>query len=297
MVYKVQVQTDYGEPSREIKIDGKITGSSDSESNFKDMFERYNLEGKRMFGTKAVVVNLDGVVNDLRNKYQLGASAAEGVKSMYSPVLKNLQDNGYWTCFWDKTSIVHHRDIMRFCYDEMLKSTEAYRELLNRKEANSQKDMDMIISDIEKLDNAKSDMKEGLEQLYIAKVGDAKLNGIAKTMLKYSQGYQLLSEDADNLEDLWKSRIVQLQLHSGITKDQVKYEIEIPPQETLRNLKHFLANLKNTEIAASKIDLPDSHTIPFPTLEVDSITTHNGVKGYIPGYKRKKSLRVNYQAA
>lgn len=295
MVYNVQVQTDPGEAAKEIKIDGKITGSSDSDSNFKDMFERYNLAGKRMFGTKAVVVNLESFFTDLRESYQLHDEEINGIKAKYSPILKDLSQNNYWICFWDKTSQVHHRDIMRLCYEEVRKAAEEYKKEIGKKDYTTSKDLEIIISQIERIERVEKDLKTGLEELYTAKVSkDADLGVTAGKMLKWAQGYQLLSEDIENLEELWKSRIVHIQLSSGITKDQEKHGIAITPYETSINLEHFLGSLKNTEIAASKIELPESHQVPFHTMPVKSTRTHKNGNGYVTTVEDKE-LRVVYK--
>ena len=298
MVYKVQIQTDPGEALKEIKIDGKITGSSDSSSNFKDLFETYNLEGKRILGTKAVVVNLDNFVQALAEEYKMDSKTTAGIKSKYSPALKDLAENGYWTCFWDKTNQVHHRDIMRFCYEEIRKSAEAYRKDLNKTEAKTEQDLESTLAKIDALDKMDSDMDGALEQIYELKFPNAKpeLTETAKKMLKYSQGYQLSSENADDIEDLWKSRIARIQMHSSITNDQKKYEIDCQA-ETIKSLEQFLKGLKNTEITANKIEIPEWLNVPYDKIRLESTLTHNTGKGYIGANKKQKPLRIEYQTA
>ena len=86
------VQTDPGEKGKKIVLDGRLRGSSsESGSNFNELLKEYTLDGKKILGTKAVVLNMDALTNYLVQEYDLNEEIIEGIQEQYTATLKNFQ--------------------------------------------------------------------------------------------------------------------------------------------------------------------------------------------------------------
>mgnify|MGYP001492300137 CR=1 FL=1 len=128
----LQIQTDLDEASKCITLDSKLKGSSsESGSNFNELLQEYTLDGRKIFGTKAVIVDLDKFMSHIVDKYHISEETEAGIMKCYSGGLADLLgDDGMWSCFWDKTAVVHHRDIMRYCFSEFDKAAQKYARTL-----------------------------------------------------------------------------------------------------------------------------------------------------------------------
>jgi len=290
------VQTDPGEKGKKIVLDGRLRGSSsESGSNFNELLKEYTLDGKKILGTKAVVLNMDALTNYLVQEYDLNEEIIEGIQEQYTATLKNFQNSeGYWSCFWDKTSEVHHRDIMRFGYDQIRIAVESYKNILDSSEIETEEQLEYVIQLTDKLEQVEKDMNRALEELYIIKVGDTELSDMAVKMLECAQGYQLSSETLENSADLWRSRIRRLQLDSGITQDQKKQGIYISPEENLANLSCFVESLESAELKTGEIEVPQTHQLPVSEISIDSVLVHKNRSGYVSRIQ-PKNLRITYQ--
>ena len=296
MTLEVLVTTDPGETPKRIKVDGSLRGSSSGPgSNFDTLLQEYRLDGRKIYGTKSVVVDQVGFMDSLKNTYALDDVICRNIKSNYSNEFKNcLNDAEAWVVFWDRTSEVHHRDMMRHCYAGIKAAIDQEVVNIEDREYETERDQNKAIEDMEKLEYISLEMDEALNDLYEAKVAQVKISNIAKDMLRYSQGYQLSSERSENHGNLWKSRILKLQLDSGITNDQRKYGIDVSGQPTLDNVGWFLGAFDSTDFYTGKFEIPSTHEIDQNNLRVSSTTTQRNRNGCYVNMVLPKDLRVVY---
>lgn len=262
-------------------------GSHPDQANFEQMFKPYFFGGNRHYGTKADVINLSRFFTYLDGEFGIGPNVYPLV--VQRPVLKHLLGKtGYLTCFWDKPSEIHHRDVMRFCFGEVAKGLEDY----SRQDPESKRAHPSEFE--EKLILAQLTLVGALDELAEAKVSaSTELGVMARKIIELSQGYVFYSEDPENTAELWKSRVYKIKLESKITKDQRKLGAMPSSEETLGNLNNLLACLEDVDLKTNRIFLPECHVVP-----VHYVVAHSKEASRDP--KRRASpvpvqLKVHYE--
>lgn len=292
MSLELLVASDLGECPKTVLLDSSLKGSSSSDSNFGQLLQEYTLDGKKILGTKAVVVDMGSFVDYLSSEYHLSEKTKQALEEQIHTSQFKTQAS-YWTFFWDRTSEIHHRDIMRFAYQTMADSIREYRQMLDAQEPQTEQDLENAVREINTLDRVYQEIAESLQQLYEAKLCGGQLSPLAHTMLLYAQGFQLSSESTGDKEQLWKSRILRLQMHSGITKDQQKYAAIPESKKIQESTECFLGSLLQTEIRTPYVEIPFTHAVTDAKFAVSSTKIQRSGKEYY-SQPTAKELKVRY---
>ncbi|MFP4403457.1 MAG: hypothetical protein ACLFPJ_03845 [Candidatus Woesearchaeota archaeon] len=292
------VETDPGK-KKEIKLSGKLRGSSSLDANLNEILQPYSLkDGSTILGTKAVIINVNGFMQEFLEKYNLSTDIIDELNKKINNYSTYKIDGaaGFKSYFWDNTSQVHHRDIMSNYFKNLEKQLNVIYEEKMKKEYFTDEEFEKEFKKIENLDTALTDLNEGLEQLYkTKKSGKQELTKAGELILKYSQGYQLSSNNIEEKNDLWKSQIRRVELSSGITKDQDTYSIKIPKNETRRSVQYFLNCLENVEYKTNTFEMPKSAGYIGESIDVLNVATHRKKNGdYLSKEGNIKTLRINY---
>jgi hypothetical protein len=283
----VKLESVFVEPEdkKKIFLAKSFIGPGSPDSNFTNLLKAYTLkDGKKIMGTKSVVINSGDFLRELASDYGF----SENFEDLLSDeAFSENAFSDYVGFFWDNTSEVHHRDIMRNYFSQVVEFLKCFLDSFIKKE-------NLIESDIEKAINLESSIKDcekAIDDLYfIKKGGKAELNKAGLIMLKYSQGYQLSSGNADDPVNLNLSQILKLELSSGITKDQENYKVLIPVQEACENLDYFLRCLKNVDIKTNNIEVPAYFKDLKEYFEIESFSYQKIKEGYRPVKNETKRL-------
>jgi hypothetical protein len=294
-MYTVKISRNPGDEAKEVHLDSSLRGSASPSRtpNFSDLVKLYHIKDEKKYRVKADVINVNDFLDYVRVHYQLGEDFPRTIRQRHL-LGKLTEGSDFLVCFWDRPSELHHRDIMRFLFGEVLEEMGEYERRVRQHGSKP------FISrgydcNPDGIANAQLDLISALEELAESKVSaSTELGEMAKRIIRCSQGYVLGSEGKESASDLWRSRLYSLKLESKITKDQRELDIMPAPEEIFRNIRTLLSAIQGVELRTNRFIVPSSHTIPVADLEARSYWSTREFKSF--SKPTPVLLRVHYES-